>query len=100
MKHDAHYFREFRIRPDMVESLKDYFDYGVPPGDFLRAILENRLVESVAAADDDNLRNIQAYAEYLYNEAPRGTWGSAENVDNHIRRKFAEREERRKKNEA
>src|SRR5580765_6995795 len=73
-------FREFSIPEHMLEGLVAWIEHGVPPGDFLRAVLCNNLVEAVGRADDTNISNLPAYVAYLYNYAPRGCWGSPENV--------------------
>lgn len=70
---------------------KDISNRESPTGDFLRAVLENKLVESFGRADDQNIRAMFQYASFLYNEAPRDSWGSAEAVDNWLIAKQAEK---------
>jgi hypothetical protein len=79
-------FREFRIRPHMVESLERYVNDGLRPGDFLTAVLANDLVGAASRADLDNARNLMAFAAYLYNNVPGAAWGSYEKVEAWIRR--------------
>lgn len=74
------HFREFHIRQDMLDALRRYVEDGTPPGGFLRAILANDLMGACAYADDDNMRNLPAYAAYVYNELPSGCHGSHEIV--------------------
>lgn len=90
----AYYFRTWRIREDMVEALEAYVKDGKPVGGFLTAILANNFIEAAGLADDDNLANLQAYCAYLYNELPRGLWGSRTTVDAWVALKSAEREEK------
>jgi hypothetical protein len=67
--------------PDrMMDGITRYIEQGVPPGDFLRAIICNDLAEAVGRADDENLVNIPAYVAYFYNEAPGPCWHSSENM--------------------
>ena len=73
-------FREFVIPRHMMEALIDYIDNGNMPGHFLTAVLENNLQKACAHADELNLRNLPAYAAYLYNEAPASCFGSPEAV--------------------
>jgi hypothetical protein len=73
-------FRGFYIPDHMMEGLKRYLDHGIPPGDFLTAVICNDLKEAVGLADGVNLNNLPAYVGYLYNEAPIGAWGSKENM--------------------
>jgi hypothetical protein len=71
--------------PDMCplairESLDLYARLGVPPGDFLRAVLENSLKEAVGRADHINGPAIHHIVSYCYNELPSTCWGSPERV--------------------
>lgn len=73
-------FRVWYIRPEMLDALTRYRDRGVEPGGFLSAILANDFVEAASRADHENLSNLAAYACFLYNEMPMGSWGSYEKV--------------------
>ena len=69
-----------RLPEHMRESARAYIEDGKPPGDFLRAVLENNFVEALGHADEENRAAIFAWAEWLYNEAPMPAWGSPEKV--------------------
>ena len=71
-------FREWRVPDHMVGSIRRYIEQGIPPGDFLTAVLDNNLKEAMGRADDENLRNLPAILAYFYNEAPGLCWGSPE----------------------
>ena len=71
-----------RIPEHCRDSLKLYVEHGVPTGNFLHAVLSNDLVRAFALADHINEVRMKAYAAFLYNEAPRGCWGSPEAVKN------------------
>ena len=73
-------FREFRIRPSMLDAIDRYINDRILPGNFLRAIISNDLRESTGRADDDNLRNIPAFVAFFWNEAPASCWGSTEKM--------------------
>jgi len=63
--------------PDYMQSgMKLYIERGVLPGSFLQAVISNKLVESFAQADDVNTHRLRDYADFLYNQAPLGSWGS------------------------
>ena len=64
----------------MQPSISRYIEHGITPGSFLLAVLENKLVESFAHADEDNRASMFFWAEWLYNEAPAAAWGSPEKV--------------------
>lgn len=61
-------------------SLNNYIVNRVPTGDFLRAVLENNLRESIGRADDNNLPVLHHIVSFLYNECPAACWGSPEKV--------------------
>ena len=73
-------YRYPQIRPDVIKSLQDYAFDGVPTGDFLRAVLENDLMEAFGRADDDNTAALRWIVSYVYNELPAPCHGSPENV--------------------
>ena len=82
--------REFygmSIPEHMHAPLRRYFEEYIPTGSFLEAVLCNDLREAVAQADNDNIRNIPAFVNWLYNEAPAGSWGSREAYENWISRR-------------
>ena len=85
--------RGFYIRPQMMGAIRRYIEEGLQPGDFLTALICNNLRESVARADDENMRNLPAYVAYLYNEAPADCWGTKERMADWIKKKRKEREE-------
>lgn len=69
-------FRDWYIPPRMMGGIERYIQHGIIPGSFLKAIFANDLVEAAGQADEENLRNLPAYAAWLYNHAPRSCWGS------------------------
>lgn len=62
-----------------------YLRFGVPPGHFLRAVLENDLAEACGRADVTNQRALYDYVFLLYNDAPSACWGSPSKVTEWIR---------------
>ena len=72
----SYQFRGFYIPERMMGGIDRYIESGIPPGDFLTAIICNDLREACSRADDENLKNIPAYVAYFYNEAPTFCWGS------------------------
>ena len=65
-----------------LDGLQRYIEHRIPTGGFLRAVLENDLREACAMADDENVKVIPIYVNWLYNEAPSACWGSPEKVAN------------------
>lgn len=61
-----------------------YINQGVPPGDFVRACLENNLCEAFARADDDNRAAMAHIVAWLYWEMPSNLWKSHEAVQAHL----------------
>jgi hypothetical protein len=77
----------------MYEGLMGYVEAGQEPGKFLRAVLENKLVEAYAAADTNNAAAMQGWATVLYNYVPAALWGDEQRVDAHIEAVRREREQ-------
>ncbi len=71
-----------RVPNYMREGLLAYLD-GQPPGDFLRAILENNFYLAVALADSENRCALFHWANVL-DVLPSSVWGSKKKVDAHI----------------
>jgi len=63
-----------------VVSLRSYADSGRPTGGFLRAVLENDLMEAVGRADHSSLVNLADICRYVYNDIPAPCHGSPEKV--------------------
>lgn len=63
-----------------MESFERYVQHRIPPGDFLMAILENNFQKACGCADDENLRNLPAYAAFVHNELPYACHGSLADV--------------------
>ncbi|TMJ05799.1 MAG: hypothetical protein E6G97_02000 [Alphaproteobacteria bacterium] len=63
------------------DGLRRYLEHGKVPGHFLTALLRNDLRETCARADHVNLQRLGDYVKFLYNFAPRDSWGSPENFD-------------------
>lgn len=89
--HDPDYFdkldtldngpkEKYPIPKNIKESLERYVKLKIPTGGFLRAVLENDLVEAAGRADDVNLHLIPQIVSYIYNELPSVCWGSPEKV--------------------
>jgi hypothetical protein len=69
-----------RIPQLTLEGIKNYVDNKIPTGSFLRAVLENNLLEAFKRADEGNISAMQEIVAYCYWEIPGNCWGSAEKV--------------------
>lgn len=69
------------MRPDIRESLIRYARDGVPTGDFLRAVLENDLMEAMGRGDSECLRDLPQIASFVYNNMPSACHGSPKKVE-------------------
>jgi len=74
------------------EPLLAYLFEGRPPGDFLRAVLENDLHRAACRADDNNQHALFGWAAVL-DALPMGVWGSKAKVDAHLAECRKRREE-------
>lgn len=84
-------FQHFTIPSYLVDQLQDYQRHGVPPCDFLFAILSNDLTGAVKAADYHNMNNLPAYASYLVNVLPVSCWGDANTINAWMQERASER---------
>ena len=62
-------------------QIDEYVNNYMPPGDFVREVLSNNLVEAVMRADDINLHSLRDIMLYVYNDIPGFCWGSPGIVD-------------------
>ena len=68
------------MRQDTKDSIDRYARERCPTGDFLRAVLENDLMEAVGRADEGNLLCLHEICSYVYNHIPADCHGSREIV--------------------
>lgn len=80
------------IPPQTLNSIQDYVEHGLPPGDFLTAVLENDLKEAFGRADDQNRPALFDIVAYCRNRIPAVCWGSNENVTEWMKEKAEARE--------
>lgn len=72
---------------NIIESLNRYVEKGIHPGDFLKAVLENNLMEAVGRADHINIRRLPEICKYVYNNIPSLCHGSLEKVEKWVQLK-------------
>lgn len=82
------------MKPDQMwcpehirESVLAYVNDGREPGGFLRAVMENDLVEAIRRADETNLALIPHIVAWMMTSIPAHAWGSRQNVERHLARK-------------
>ncbi|GIW60573.1 MAG: hypothetical protein KatS3mg087_1639 [Patescibacteria group bacterium] len=80
---------------NLQDSLRLYLEKGIPPGDFLRAVLENDLINTVRFADRINRDKIYYLVRFIRFYVPVACWGSKENVQEWIElhKQYKENEE-------
>lgn len=64
------------IPETLLNGLSRYFNERIPTGGFLRAVLENNLVQAVVGADPDSVRVLIPLVRILMARAPALAWGS------------------------
>jgi hypothetical protein len=86
----------YGIPERMRGGIERWIEHGIPPGDFLTAVLKNDLMEACGRADDENRHLLFNYMQFFYNEAPPNCWGSPENYEHwsklHAARRLAKAE--------
>lgn len=73
------------IPEHMRYGTQQYIQYGIPPGGFLTAVMENNFFEACCHADWVNKASLPAWGEFLM-LAPKGCWGGPETVSAWIQR--------------
>jgi hypothetical protein len=71
---------ELAVPQQLIDALIRYKRDRIPPGSFLRAVLENNLREAVGNADIHSQRALCAIVAWCYNNLPSGSWGTPERV--------------------
>lgn len=74
-------YNEYFIPERMMPAIQRYVKNHVKPGAFLQAVIRNDLFDAIGFADEENLKNLPAYAAYFYNETPSDCWGSREKME-------------------
>src|ERR1035438_8962836 len=72
------------IEQTSKESLDRYFERGIDPGHFLKAVLENDLREAVQCGDNVHINNLKGIIAYCYEKLPFYCWGSKQNVEDWV----------------
>jgi len=75
---------ECGIPPRMQGGIIRYYENGIPPGDFLTAVINNDLKEALGRADDENKHILFEYVLWFYNNAPMGSWGRANAMEDYV----------------
>ena len=70
------------IPPHMQGAMVRWIALGIPPADFLRAVLDNDLYAACVKADDANAVRLTDFSRFLLNYAPGLSFGSPEAVHN------------------
>ena len=76
---------EYGIPGYMHGAIVRYYEEGIPPGDFLTALINNDLRETFLRADDTNAQCVKSYVTWFFNQAPAGSWGHATAVENWVK---------------
>lgn len=73
-----------RIPEHMRNGMQLYIEKGIPPEDFLYAILSNDFMAAAGQADDINQKCLFEWASFVYNELPMNCHGNKKMVDEWI----------------
>jgi hypothetical protein len=61
-----------------LAGITRYVENHEPVGDFLKAVLSNKLKEAYMYADDYNTEHMWHLVKYIYSNIPSACWGSEE----------------------
>jgi hypothetical protein len=68
----------------IVWAFVNYRDCRVPPGGFVRAVLENDLLEAFKRADFENIEAMPHIVAWLYEKMPGSVYGDKATVAKHL----------------
>lgn len=75
----------------LIPGLVRYIVYGIPTGDFLRAVLSDNLMDAMGRADEETAERMKQICSFLYHHSPAACRGSDEAVTQWIVRNGATR---------
>lgn len=71
----------YQVIPEpLLHGLNQYVERHVETGGFLRAVLEDKLLDAVVQADEESRKVLLQICHYVYNELPSACHGSPEKV--------------------
>ena len=74
-----------RVAPVAQESLAAYVEKGRPLGDFLKALIMDKLMETITRADDRNIHLLKELGMWVYWNVPTSARYTQENYETWIR---------------
>lgn len=84
MAHNFDY--NYKVPEHTQEGLVNYFDHCYEPGSFLMSVLCNDLYGAATRADHINQQHLHGIVRWIMNNAPYGSYGSREVVDDWLAR--------------
>ncbi len=69
-----------RLPEHMRGGARRYIERGIPPGNFMQAVIRNDLFDALGRADDINRHRLYDICCFFYNDAPSGCFGSLERL--------------------
>lgn len=73
------------------EGARLWIEEGIGPGSFLRAVIDNNLLEACCQASRENLEHIVDITKWWYIEAPAHCWGTKGKADEWAKARAKER---------
>lgn len=77
---DSDTFNSDGLSDIIQQTLENYFCYGLDPGGFTTSVLECDLFGAARKADHWNKENLAKIANWIFQNAPNGSFGSRELV--------------------
>ena len=69
-------FTDYNIPLTTQESISNYIEHGIDPGDFVYSVMSNNLHGAVLKADIMNTAALKDIVLWVYNNAPGNRWGN------------------------
>ena len=71
-----------RLSPILIETMVNWVCHKLHPGGFVTAVLSNDLFEACGRADTQNSAQLDLICRFIYNNIPRGCYGSHKAMEN------------------
>lgn len=65
---------------NLRSGIRRYIEDGTNPGSFLTSVIHNDLMGAFSNADEENCFKMFSIVKWMYNQAPKNCWGSAEKM--------------------
>ena len=63
-----------------LRAIERYHQYKIPPGSYIRSVLENNLAQAMGSSDHESYKHLRNVCHFMIWHLPANCWGSPEEV--------------------